>query len=81
MPVALRSEGYRFFFYSNEGDPREPMHVHVRKAEKVAKFWLEPSILLVESYAMTSAELKKIERIIDENQALIKRCWHEHFGD
>jgi len=81
MPVVLRNEGYRFFFFSNEGESREPIHVHVRKAEKVAKFWLEPTILLVESYAMTSAELKKIERIIEDNQALIKRCWHEHFSD
>lgn len=81
MPVVLRNEGYRFFFFSNEGDPRESIHVHVRKAEKVAKFWLEPTVLLVESYSMTSAELKKVERIIEDHQALIKRCWHEHFGD
>jgi hypothetical protein len=27
MPVILRIGSFRFFFYSNEGDPREPVHV------------------------------------------------------
>jgi hypothetical protein len=43
MPVAFRQSGYRFFFYSNEGDPREPIHIHVMKDGCTAKFWLEPS--------------------------------------
>ena len=29
MPVVFRYKGFRFFFYSNEGNPREPVHVHV----------------------------------------------------
>ena len=37
MPVVFRYKGYRFFFYSNEGNPREPLHIHVRKGEAVAK--------------------------------------------
>lgn len=42
MPVVFRFKGYRFFFYSNEGEPQEPLHVHVRRGEAAAKFWLEP---------------------------------------
>lgn len=38
MPVVFRRDGFRFFFYSNEGDPREPIHVHVRKGDADAKF-------------------------------------------
>src|SRR3989442_1801226 len=30
MPTLLRVEGFRFFFFSNEG--QEPPHVHVSKA-------------------------------------------------
>ena len=33
MPTILRLEGYRFFFYSNEGSPREPPHVHVERGD------------------------------------------------
>jgi hypothetical protein len=43
MPVIFREGGFRFFFYSNEGDPREPMHVHVMRDRDEAKFWLYPT--------------------------------------
>jgi hypothetical protein len=42
MPTLLREGPYRFFFYSDEGDPREPPHVHVAAGERLAKFWLDP---------------------------------------
>jgi hypothetical protein len=80
MPVVFRFKGYRFFFYSNEGEPREPLHIHVRKAEAVAKFWLEPDIAVAESYGMTSSELRKLMDVAAKNKELIKRYWHEHFG-
>ncbi|MDE2129128.1 MAG: DUF4160 domain-containing protein [Betaproteobacteria bacterium] len=31
MPVVFRHKGFRFFFFSNEGNPREPIHIHVMK--------------------------------------------------
>jgi hypothetical protein len=79
MPVVFRHKGYRFFFYSNEGDPREPLHIHVRKGEAVAKFWLVPRVCLAESYAMSSAELRELMGVIERNKDLIERYWHEHF--
>lgn len=51
MPTVLRWKGYRFFFFSNEGDPSEPLHVHVRKDRSAAKYWLEPTVCLAQSYA------------------------------
>ncbi|MBX7062264.1 MAG: DUF4160 domain-containing protein [Pyrinomonadaceae bacterium] len=41
MPVVFVIYEFRFFFYSNEGDPREPVHIHVRRDRSVAKFWLK----------------------------------------
>ncbi len=43
MPVVFREGGFRYFFYSNEGDPREPVHVHVMRDGDEAKFWLYPA--------------------------------------
>ena len=40
MPVVFRRDGLRFFFYSNEGTPRELPHIHVRSADREAKIWL-----------------------------------------
>ncbi|HIJ64640.1 MAG TPA: DUF4160 domain-containing protein [Candidatus Hydrogenedentes bacterium] len=80
MPVVFRYKGYRFFFYSNEGDPLEPLHVHVRKAESVAKFWLEPEAGIAVAYGLTSHELRELLGVAIENTELIRRYWNEHFG-
>jgi hypothetical protein len=29
----FRFGGFRFFFYSNEGDPWEPVHIHVERGD------------------------------------------------
>jgi len=47
VPVVFRSGSYRFFFYSDEGRPREAPHIHVRQGSDEAKFWLQPDVGLV----------------------------------
>lgn len=76
MPTVLRVGGYRFFFYSNEGN--EPPHIHVQKAEKYAKFWLRP-IRLAESIGYTNKELHQIQEIVLEHLELLVEAWYEHF--
>jgi hypothetical protein len=44
MPSIFRHRGYNFFFYSNEGTPREPVHIHVEKNGMEAKFWLRSEV-------------------------------------
>jgi len=80
MPVVFRYKGYRFFFFSNEGDPLEPIHVHVRRGEATAKFWMSLQISLAESYGMNSAELRELMRVAEKNRELIERYWNEHFS-
>ncbi|MDP8238566.1 MAG: DUF4160 domain-containing protein [Candidatus Hatepunaea meridiana] len=80
MPVIFRYKGLRFFFYSNEGDPREPLHIHIRKGEAVAKFWLAPVPIVAESYALTSSELKELLKVAVKNKEIIRRYWDEHFS-
>lgn len=73
MPVVFRYKGFRFFFYSNEGDPREPLHIHARKGEAVAKIRLDPRTELVESYGLTPAEQRELMRVADRRRDLIER--------
>lgn len=80
MPVVLRYKGYRFFFYSNEGDPREPLHIHVRKGEAVAKFWVAPEVKLADSYGMSGHELTELAQVVRDNREIIERTWNEFFG-
>jgi hypothetical protein len=44
MPKVFDWNGFRFHFFSNEGDPREPVHIHVTKAPATAKFWISPEV-------------------------------------
>lgn len=81
MPVVFRSGGLRFHFYSNEGAPLEPPHIHVQGGGCDAKVWLEPEALIADSYGFNSRELSNILRIVADNRALILRAWHDHFGN
>lgn len=48
MPVVFRDGGFRYFFFSNEGSPREPPHIHVKRAGDDAKVLLEPESSVAE---------------------------------
>ena len=80
MPVILRFKGYIFFFYSNEGNPLEFAHIHIRNAESEAKFWLEPEIFLARNDGFNSKELREIFSIIESNKTQFKETWYDYFG-
>ena len=73
MPTILRKDGLRFFFFSREGT--EPRHVNVEQAERYAKFWLEPVVLLEESRGFHSSELLRIHNLIVENREFFRLKW------
>ena len=81
MPVVFRDGGLRYFFFSNEGLPREPRHVHVNGGGRDAKIWLEPEVQIAESYGFNSIELARILRVVSERRTLILKAWDDHFGD
>ncbi len=80
MPVILRFKGYVFFFYSNEGNPLEPAHIHVRNAESEAKFWLEPDISLERNDGFNSKELKEIFVIVEAHRMQFTEAWYDYFS-
>ena len=76
MPVILRINGFRFFFYSNEGNPLEPAHIHVMKAG----IWLTPSVALASNDGFNSRLLKELTGIVEDNQALFLEAWNDYFS-
>jgi hypothetical protein len=44
MPKVFAWNGYRFHFFANEGDPREPPHVHTTKGSGSARRFPSPTI-------------------------------------
>jgi hypothetical protein len=77
VPSVLRIGPHRFFFYSREDG--EPPHVHVRAAEKSAKFWLLP-VSLARSARYDATELREVREYVIAHQELLLRAWHEFFG-
>ena len=76
MPTILRSGPYRLFFYS--GDRGEPPHVHVERENSVAKIWLDP-VRLERNIGFRAGELRRIERIVVDNQSRLLEAWHDYF--
>lgn len=77
MPTLLISNGFRFFFYSNE---HLPIHVHIEKDNKTAKFNLE-NVELVKSRGFNAQDLKVIRIIIFQNVEFFKDKWNEYFNN
>lgn len=77
MPTVLRIRGFRFFFYSNE---HLPIHIHVEKDNKTAKFSLE-AVELVMSRGFNASELKEIRKLVNDNVELFKNKWDEYFNN
>ena len=77
MPTVLRFGSYRFFFYA--GDRDEPVHVHIERDDRVAKFWLDP-IRLARSHGFTAREINQIEKLIVQKQQVLLDRWNEFFN-
>ena len=77
MPTVLRIGPYRLFFVSLDRD--EPPHIHVRRDNRVAKFWLDP-VALERARGFNSTELNTIGRIVEEHYESLLERWYEFFG-
>lgn len=77
--MVFRYKGFRFFFYSNEGSPREMLHVHVRSGDGEAKIWLEPQVQVASSFGLDAATLRELVGVVQANRALIERAWNAYF--
>ncbi len=77
MPTIFRKLGFRFFFYSDEGN--EPPHLHVEKGEGRGKYWIDP----VEKNYMnnfTKQDEKKADKIVEDEQDNFKKKWYDFFS-
>ncbi|WP_375287005.1 DUF4160 domain-containing protein [Sphingomonas sp.] len=81
MPIVFTERGFRFYFYSNEGDPREPPHVHVAKrGAGDAKLWLYPEVRFAGRSGIDARTQRWIIGVVEERRAEIEKAWYEHFG-
>ncbi len=81
MPVVFREGGYRFHFYSDEGDPREPVHIHVVKDNADAKFWLYPEVEVAYNRGFNARTMNQLRSLIEPRRGEIEEAWHDHFRE
>jgi hypothetical protein len=78
MPTVLRIGPYRFHFYSREAG--EPPHIHVRRDDCEAKFWLTP-IELAANFGFGEAELSKIRGHVQEHCQTLLQAYIRFHGN
>ena len=75
MPTLLNKNGFKFFFYANE---HEPKHIHIMKNDCFAKVELET--LKVHKNYLTNKDLKLALEILKENKNKFEKVWDEWFS-
>jgi Domain of unknown function (DUF4160) len=80
MPVVLRIAGLKFLFYGNEGNPREPVHIHVKLGRDEAKFWLSPNVTLAYNRGLNGPTLNRVRTLVEDNRVELERAWHDFFS-
>ena len=87
MPQILRIGPYIIFFWSNEGQPLEPIHVHVAEGDprpNATKIWITSAgktLLCNNNSNISPSVLKKIMRQIEANIDMIVNAWISYFGE
>ena len=76
-PKFKEQNGFVFKIFSNE---EARIHIHIIKAEKEAKYWLEPDMELAENYGFNNKELSSIEKILTEYGDYFKVKFTRHVG-
>ena len=87
MPQLFRVGNYIVYFWSNEGDPIEPVHVHIAQNHPSAngsKVWITASgkaLFCNNDAKIPLNDLRKLMRMIESNSEDIIQRWVEFFGE
>lgn len=85
MPQIFKVGSYLIYFWSNENDPLEPIHVHVSKGfpkENSTKIWITESgkcLLCNNNSHIPSRTLRDIMEVIEARSDEIKQRWVDYF--
>ena len=80
MPELLRHHGFKFFFYSREGMPLEPPHVHIAKAGCEAKLWLTPHVHVAKRRGIDDRTLRMLVSVTEAHRDEFEQRWNIHFA-
>ena len=87
MPPLYRIGSYILYFWSNESDPLEPVHIHIAEGLANAngtKIWITSTghaILCHNRAHIPVPVLRRLIRFVEANNKEIVEKWQEHFGE
>ena len=87
MPQIFKIGPYIVYFWSNENDPLEPVHVHIaegRASANATKLWITSArkvVLCNNNSRIPESILRKMIRLIEANTDEIIDKWIDHFGE
>ena len=87
MPQVFKLQGYSVYFWSLEGHPLEPVHVHISKgipSKTGTKVWITENgkCLLANNKSHIPAKaLRNIMDIIEARSFEIIKQWHDYHGE
>jgi hypothetical protein len=87
MPQIFRIGSYCVYFWSNEGVPLEPIHVHVSKGTPVqnaTKIWITSNgkcMLGNNNSKIPRKMLKNIMDVIESREKEVRQAWLDRFDE
>ncbi len=87
MPQIFRIGPYVIYFWSNENDPLEPIHVHVAEGDaagNATKIWITragKALVCNNNSQIPAKVLGRIRQFVEANSEEIISKWVEHFGE
>ncbi|MDY5333151.1 MAG: DUF4160 domain-containing protein [Porcincola intestinalis] len=85
MPQVFKIGSYWVYFWSNENDPLEPVHVHVAEGSpqpNATKIWLTRTgkcLLANNNSDIPAKTLRNIMRIIESQHQIVFQKWIQYF--
>lgn len=87
MPQIFKIGPYIIFFWSNENEPIEPIHVHISEntpSVNATKIWITKTgktLLCNNNSRIPEKDLRNLLRIIEANSSEISSKWYDFFGE
>lgn len=87
MPQIFKVGSYIIYFWSNENEPIEPVHVHIaenKPTEHATKVWITKSgktLLCNNASRIPPQKLKRLIRVVEANSSRIINEWYDYFGE
>jgi hypothetical protein len=87
MPRVFKFGAYWVYFWTNEGKPTEPIHVHISEgnpSENSTKIWITKAgkcFLCNNNSNIPKHILRNLMRMIEARNIDVKNKWYEYFGE